>query len=122
LIKVADDLPQIRIDPFWATQAIFNLISNALKFTREGVPPEIEIASYHGEHGTGVRVLDRGCGVPSEYLENIFGLFKRAVGREIEGTGAGLAIVKEVASRHGGKAWGEQREGGGSIFTITFGA
>ena len=118
-MRVADDLPHLRADSFWATQAVYNLIANALKFRREGALPEIDIVGYNGEHGRGISVCDRGIGVPAEYLESIFGLFKRAVGREIEGTGAGLAIVREVATRHGGKAWGERREGGGSIFTVT---
>ena len=64
---------------------------------------------------------DRGIGLSPEYLERIFGLFQRAVGREIEGTGAGLAIVREVAERHGGRAWAQPRPDGGAEFYITFG-
>jgi signal transduction histidine kinase len=61
-------------------------------------------------------------GVPADYSERIFQLFQRAVSRNIEGTGAGLAIVKRVAERHGGRAWVRPREGGGSEFVITFGS
>ena len=53
--------------------------------------------------------------------KRIFELFQRAVGRDIEGTGAGLAIVQQVARRHGGRAWVRPRKGGGSEFIITFG-
>jgi len=65
-------------------------------------------------------VRDRGPGIAPEHEERIFQLFQRAVGREIEGTGAGLAIVRQIAERHGGSAWVEAREGGGSEFIITF--
>ena len=50
--------------------------------------------------------------MPKEHAERIFQLFQRAVGREVEGTGAGLAIVRQISERHGGNAWVEQREGG----------
>lgn len=117
-ITVAKQFPQFRVDKTWVAEALYNLVSNALKFTREGRAPEVEIAPYL-DHGFVVR--DRGPGVAPEHAERIFELFQRAVGREVEGTGAGLAIVHEVALRHGGKAWVKPREGGGSEFVITFG-
>ena len=123
-VQVAKDLPRLRADKTWATEAVYNLVANALKFTREGVAPEVEIAPYQpaeGEPaGVGIVVLDRGPGVEPEHAERIFELFQRAVGREVEGTGAGLAIVRQVARRHGGRAWHRPREGGGSEFIITF--
>ena len=108
----------------WATQAISNLIADALKFTSNGHAPDIEVALYQprdGELASGIVVRDRGPGVAPEHAERIFQLFQRAVGREVEGTGAGLAIVQRVAERHGGQAWVQPREGGGSEFFITFG-
>ena len=124
-VQVAEDLPRLRADKMWVTEAVYNLISNALKFTREGVAPEVEIAPYQpaeGERGAvGIVVRDRGTGVPTEYAEQIFELFQRAVGREVEGTGAGLTIVRQVARRHEGWAWYRPRAGGGSEFIITFG-
>ena len=124
-IQVAEDLPRLRVDKLWATEAVYNLISNALKFTREGAPPEVEIAPYRPQKGepvgVGIVVRDRGLGVEPEHADRIFELFQRAVGREVEGTGAGLAIVRQVARRHGGRAWVQPREGGGSEFIITFG-
>ena len=62
---------------------------------------------------------DRGPGISEEYRERIFSLFQRAVSRRVEGTGAGLAIVRQVAERHGGSAFMRSREGGGSEFIIT---
>jgi two-component system, sensor histidine kinase and response regulator len=120
-VRVCEPLPQVSADRRWATQAIYNLISNALKYVPEGATPDVEIAGYVGPEGTGLVVRDRGLGVPPEHAERIFQLFQRAVGRNIEGTGAGLAIVRRVAERHGGKAWVAPREGGGSEFYLTFG-
>jgi len=121
-IHIAPDLPQLRINRTWATQAIYNLVSNAIKYGfSEGHHPEIEIAPYQGAEGIGLIVSDRGPGIKPQQAERIFQLFQRAVGREIEGTGAGLAIVRQIAQRHGGNAWVRAREGGGAEFVITFG-
>lgn len=121
VVSVEDELPSIRADRRWATQAVQNLVSNALKYTVEGQAPVVQIGTFRGPEGIGLVVRDRGMGVPPDCTERIFQLFQRAVSRNIEGTGAGLAIVKRVAERHGGKAWVRPREGGGSEFIITFG-
>ena len=124
-IQVVKDFHGLRVDKTWATQAVYNLIANALKFSRAGEAPAVEIGPYRskgtGSKVVGIAVRDRGPGVAPEHAERIFHLFQRAVGREIEGTGAGLAIVRQVAERHGGRAWVEPRQGGGSEFIITFG-
>jgi len=119
-IEIKRPLPVLYLDQMWAEQAIYNLILNALKYTREGEKPEVEIASYDAGGSLGIVIRDRGPGIAAEHQDQIFKLFQRLVGREIEGTGAGLAIVREVAFRHGGRAWVEAREGGGSEFIITF--
>jgi signal transduction histidine kinase len=124
-IQVAKDFSGLRVDRTWATQAVYNLIANALKFTREGAVPDVEVAPYRCQGAdpnvVGIVVRDRGPGIVPEHAERIFQLFQRAVGREVEGTGAGLAIVRQIAERHGGRAWVEPREGGGSEFIVTFG-
>jgi len=124
-IHVAKDFGGLLVDKIWATQAVYNLIANALKFTRDGERPVVEIAPYRPDGPDssviGIAVRDRGLGIAPEHAERIFQLFQRAVGREVEGTGAGLAIVRQIAERHGGSAWVEPREGGGSEFIITFG-
>lgn len=123
-VKVGRELPRLLVEKTWATEAVYNLISNALKFTRNGEPPAVEVAPYRPRgsepSGVGIAVLDRGPGVPADQADRIFELFQRGVGREVEGTGAGLAIVREVAEKHGGRAWVRPREGGGSEFVITF--
>jgi signal transduction histidine kinase len=125
-VRVSSSLPRLTVNRTWATQGIYNLLVNALKFRRDGQPPDIEVDAYSApgeEHPPiGIVVRDRGPGVLPEHAERIFQLFQRAVGREIEGTGAGLAIVRQVAERHGGRAWVEPRDGGGSQFILTFGA
>jgi K+-sensing histidine kinase KdpD len=124
-ISVVKDFRGLRVDKTWATQAVYNLIANALKFTCNGEVPDVEIAPYRSQgpasRVVGIVVRDRGPGVAPEHAERIFQLFQRAVGREVEGTGAGLAIVRQIAERHGGSAWVEPRQGGGSEFIVTFG-
>jgi signal transduction histidine kinase len=124
-VVVGEGLPHLAADKRWVTQAVYNLVANALKFTRDGHAPEVEIVPYRpgpeDPIGEGLIVCDRGPGVQAGYTERIFQLFQRAVGREVEGTGAGLAIVRQIAERHGGSAWVRPREGGGSEFFVTFG-
>lgn len=123
-ISAAPNLPKLHVDKTWLTQALYNLVVNALKFTRDGEAPDIEIARYdaNGKNSpeVGIAVRDRRPGVPVDQAERIFTLFQRGVGRKVEGTGAGLAIVRQIAERHGGRAWVQPREGGGSEFIFTF--
>ncbi len=124
-VHVAPHFPSFRVNKTWITQALYNLIANALKFHRAGEVPHIDIAPYRVMEETnplmGLVVRDRGIGVESDQAQRIFQLFYRAVGREVSGTGAGLAIVQQIAQRHGGRAWVQPREGGGSEFVLLFG-
>jgi PAS domain S-box-containing protein len=124
-VTVSPDLPVIFCDRRWVTQALQNLVANALKFTQPETAPEIEISLYtlrgkDAAKSTAIVVNDRGPGVSRDHAERIFELFQRAVSRKVEGTGAGLAIVRQVAERHGGRAFVEPRDGGGSSFVMTF--
>ena len=125
-VQVAANFPWFRVNKTWITQALYNLIANALKFHLAGKVPEIEIAPFHLTEETiplaGIVVRDRGIGVEPDQAQRIFQLFQRAVGREVSGTGAGLAIVQQIAHRHGGRAWVQPREGGGSEFVLLFGS
>ena len=69
----------------------------------------------------GFRVRDDGPGVPRHLRDDVFGLFKRGVGRGVPGLGLGLAIVRTVAERHGGRAFVDADAAGGSAFVVTFG-
>lgn len=124
-IYIEDNLPEVHADRSWTVQAVLNLVSNALKFRSAGNPPEISIRGFESNGAAGKQrglvVADRGPGIAAEHAERVFDLFQRAVGREIEGTGAGLSIVRRIAERHGGQAWYQPREGGGAEFWLGFG-
>ena len=125
-VTVDEPLPVVLGDRRWLIQAVQNLVANALKFTLPGKSPEVEIAAASTVElagaEAGIVVRDRGHGVDAAHGERIFDLFQRAVGRSVEGTGAGLAIVRGVAERHGGRCRVIPREGGGSVFILTFGS
>jgi predicted ATPase/signal transduction histidine kinase len=120
-VRVSEALPRLAVDPRWVAEALYQLVRNALQYTRDRRPPEIDIEPYRGSEGAGFVIKDRGAGVPEEQAEKLFELFRRAVGREVPGTGAGLAIARQVAARHGGNAWLRPRDGGGTEVYVTFG-
>lgn len=122
VVEIVGELPQIRVDPRWLRQSLFNLVGNALKFCRDGEPPHVETAACVPESKTvavtGLVVRDRGPGIAPEHVEQVF---QGAVGSRMEGAGAGLAIVRQISTRYGGEAWYETRPAGGSQLVITFG-
>jgi len=133
-IEVDKDLPKLKVDSFWLRQAVHNLVTNALKFTCNDEPPQLAIRAYHYDPNAkgastqvgidremhGLMFEDKGPGVEDHQRERIFGLFQRGVGREVPGTGAGLAIVAQVAERYHGRVWVEDMPDGGSRFVIAF--
>jgi two-component system, sensor histidine kinase and response regulator len=111
-----DPLPWVRGDEALLEHLLQNLISNAIKYARPGVTPTIHIssASENGEHIFSVR--DNGIGIEDAYLHLIFSPFKRLHGREIPGTGIGLAICRRAIEAHGGRIWVQSSVGQGSNF------
>ena len=102
------------------SQALINLLSNALKFVPEGIRPDIRIQSIVQEHMLQVSVQDNGIGIDPKYRDKIFRIFQRLPSTEhIEGTGLGLAIVKTAVERMGGKVGVESTSGQGSTFWFT---
>lgn len=112
-------------DPLLVSQLLQNLIGNALKFHREGVPPDIEIQSriHHSADGEfiRVRVEDNGIGIEERYLDKIFLPFQRLHSREeFEGTGMGLAICQKIMELHRGHIGVFSEVGQGTVFTLDF--
>ena len=117
---IHEELPVIFADKDQMVRVFQNLIGNALKFHREGVKPKIHI-SFHKEDNKYVfSINDNGIGLEEQYNDKIFEVFKRlhAIG-EYPGTGIGLAIVKRIIDRHGGRVWVESEPCKGSTFYFT---
>lgn len=115
------ELPQCNADPTLLRQVFVNLLSNALKYSRDRKPPRIEVGSY--ENGRPVWfVSDNGVGFRMDQADRLFRAFHRLDGgKEFEGTGVGLALVKQIVHRHGGRVWAESQEGEGATFYFTLG-
>ncbi len=114
-------LPPTEGDSGLLGQAVINLISNALKFTKNEKEAVIEIGSYIGEDDHTVYfVKDNGVGFNMKYHDKLFGVFQRLHSEdEFEGTGIGLALVSRIISRHKGKIWGESDINKGAIFSFS---
>lgn len=112
------DLPVVVGDRAMLRVALVNLISNALKFTRMRQQADIEIGCLPGsETETTVFVRDNGAGFDMKYVDKLFGVFERLHrADEFDGTGIGLANVRRVIDRHGGRTWAEGKVGGGASF------
>lgn len=108
-------------EPVSIRQAIANLLDNALKFSRHAAPPVITIGGQQTGTERILWVRDNGAGFDTTQAEKIFGLFERLHSpSEFEGTGVGLAIVKMVVEKHGGRVWAESIPGQGSTFYLAF--
>lgn len=105
------------VDPNLMNQVFSNLISNAIKYSEGRNNPVIEIGSKEESTETIYYVRDNGVGFDMKYYDKLFGVFQRLHGAdEFEGTGVGLALVKRIVTRHGGKVWAEAELGKGATF------
>jgi len=121
-----EQLPVIDADPLQMRQMLQNLIGNALKFHRPGVPPvvtvsaQVQVDAQTGEEQCLIAVRDNGIGFDEKYLDRIFTVFQRLHGRgEYEGTGVGLAVVRKIVTRHGGSITAQSSNGEGATFLVT---
>jgi len=114
----AGRLPTVYADKVQMIQLFQNLISNAIKYKSQD-SPRIQIAAEQNATEWVLSVCDNGIGIPAEYKEYVFGVFKRLHGNAQAGTGVGLAICKSIVERHGGRIWVESEPGQGSTFKFS---
>jgi PAS domain S-box-containing protein len=112
-----ESLPDIDGDSSLLHQVLVNLISNAVKYSRKAEKPHVVIGSRNENDQVVVFVRDNGDGFDMQYSEKLFQVFQRLHRNdEFEGTGIGLAIVRRVVERHGGRVWAEGARGQGATF------
>ncbi len=118
-----DTLPFVECDPGLMKQVFFNLLANAVKFTRSRKPAIIEVgAAGQDEHAT-IFVRDNGVGFSMKHAQKLFGMFQRLHRAEdFEGTGVGLATVQRIIHKHGGRVWAEAELDKGATFYFTLGS
>jgi light-regulated signal transduction histidine kinase (bacteriophytochrome) len=120
-----NNLPNCEADPSLLKQVYVNLISNALKYTRDRNPACIEVGYQNGDHQRDectYYVKDNGAGFDMKYSNKLFGVFQRLHrAEEYEGTGVGLAIVQRIVTRHGGRIWADAETNKGATFFFTLG-
>jgi len=99
-------------------QVFQNLISNSIKYRSKEIP-RIHVSAARDAEGWLFAVRDNGIGIDPQDAGRVFGIFKRLHGREISGTGIGLALCKKIVERKGGRIWVESEAGRGATFKFT---
>lgn len=113
--------PTLHLDQDRVAQVAINLLDNALRHSPEG--GTVTVSVFHDDDGAGFHVLDEGPGLDEEAVDRVFDRFYRtdaARTRQAGGTGIGLAIVKAIVERHGGRVGARNRPEGGSVFEVWF--
>jgi len=116
-----DAIPPVRGDASMLRQVLVNLLSNAIKYSGKQPVAEIRVRCLETEPDlVTISVQDNGAGFDMAFAHKLFGVFQRLHhADEFEGTGIGLAIVRRIVSRHGGRIWAESAPGAGATFTFT---
>jgi PAS domain S-box-containing protein len=117
-IVTSDPLPTVVAEEVMLTQLFQNLISNSIKY-KSGQTPSIHVSAERDAEGWLFAVRDNGIGIDPQDTDRVFGMFKRLHGREIPGTGIGLALCKKIIERKGGRIWVESEIGRGATFKFT---
>lgn len=117
-VRIAKLLPGLG-DRNLIRQVLFNIFSNAVKFTMKRKPAIIELNSHCESDKIVYCLKDNGVGFDMAYYDKLFGVFQRLHSGEYEGTGVGLAIVQRIINRHGGRVWAESEPDKGATFHFT---
>jgi PAS domain S-box-containing protein len=114
------DLPEVTGDPILLRQAWSYLLTNAVKFTRPREEARIEVGFERGAAELTFFVRDNGVGFDMKYATKLFGVFQRLhAASEFEGTGIGLANLRRIIQRHGGRTWADSAPNQGATFFFT---
>jgi len=117
---VLPTLPEAMGDPALIRQVLANLIGNAVKYTSQRQAARIEVTAEREDGDVLFQVRDNGVGFDMAYVHKLFGIFQRLHrAEEFEGTGIGLATVRRIVARHGGRTWAEGIPGQGATFYFT---
>jgi light-regulated signal transduction histidine kinase (bacteriophytochrome) len=114
-----DELPRVTAVPEQMTQLLQNLIGNSIKYRKDDQTARVHVSVERQGASIKFGVHDNGQGFDPEDSEKIFGVFKRLHGKEVPGSGIGLALCKRIVENHGGKIWAEGK-GRGEGATIWF--
>ena len=119
-VITTDKLPILKAYGIEIRLLFQNLISNAIKFQKEGATPRIHISAKEDTNYFKFSVKDNGIGIPEEDSRNVFAIFQRLNKRDAyEGTGIGLAHCEKIVHLHGGEIWVDSKENEGSTFNFT---
>jgi len=119
--RIEQDIPSVAIDKIAISQAINNLLDNAVKFSPEGKRIQVELKK--DEKNVMIDIIDEGIGIPSDEIDKIFDKFyqaQNALKQSVKGTGLGLTLVKHTIEAHGGTVQVKSKVGQGSTFTLIF--
>jgi light-regulated signal transduction histidine kinase (bacteriophytochrome) len=110
-------LPSVKGDQSLIKQVWINLISNAIKYSKNKPTTNLEISSFEKNNQVVYYIKDEGAGFDMQYYDKLFGVFQRLHSqKEFEGTGIGLAIVQKIINRHYGHVWAESAVNEGTTF------